>query len=162
MSKLTETPPIPFVHRRVVNWGDTDAARIVYTGRFLDFALEAIEDWFRTVVGYGWYEMNVDLGVGTPFVKADIDFKAPLTPRDELRTTVLVERAGRSSMTFNVEGEREDGVRSFTGRLVCCAVATGEMKPVEIPADWRERIDRYVAACLDADEGRDGVQRVTG
>lgn len=150
MSRLTEPMPVPFVHRRVINWGDTDAARIVYTGRFLDFALEAIEDWFRTVVGYGWYEMNMDLGIGTPFVKADIDFKAPLTPRDGLATTVLVERAGRASIAFNVAGERDDGVCSFTGRLVCCAIAAGEMKPVEIPADWRARIEHYTACCREA------------
>ena len=150
MSRPTEAPPAPFVHRRVINWGDTDAARIVYTGRFLDFALEAIEDWFRAVVGCGWYEMNMDLGIGTPFVKAGIDFKAPLTPRDGLRTTVLVERAGRASITFNVIGERDDGVRSFTGTLVCCVVAAGEMKPMEIPAPWRERIDHYTARCLEA------------
>ncbi|MGA8260073.1 MAG: thioesterase family protein [Arenicellales bacterium] len=150
MSRLTDTAPAPFVHRRVINWGDTDAAHIVYTGRFLDFALEAIEDWFRAVVGYGWYEMNMDLGIGTPFVKADIDFKAPLTPRDGLQTTVLVERAGRASITFKVAGERDDGVCSFTGTLVCCVIAAGEMKPVEIPAKWRERIDQYTARCLEA------------
>lgn len=168
MSRRTETPVAPFVHRRVINWSDTDAAQIVYTVRFLDFAMEAIEQWFRTVVGYGWYEMNMDLGVGTPFVKADIDFRAPLTPRDELHTTVRVERAGRSSITFTVTGQRDDGVRSFTGRLVCCAVATGEMRPVEIPVDWRERIDRYMARCSKADEAQgsrddtaaDGVERV--
>ncbi|MFZ0486927.1 MAG: thioesterase family protein [Arenicellales bacterium] len=149
MSRLTDPAPVPFVHHRVINWGDTDAARIVYTGRFLDFALEAIEDWFRTVVGYGWYEMNMDLGIGTPFVKASIDFKAPLTPRDGLRTTVVVERAGRASITFNVTGERDDGVCSFSGALVCCVVAAGKMEPVEIPVDWRERIDHYTARCLE-------------
>lgn len=150
MSKLTEIPAVPFVHRRAINWGDTDSAHIVYTGRFLDFALEAIEEWFRTVVGHGWYEMNMDLGIGTPFVKVGIDFKAPLTPRTELRTTVLVLRAGRSSISFNVVGERDDGVCSFTGTLVCCVVATGEMRPMEIPADWRQRIDHYAAHCLEA------------
>lgn len=150
MSRLTETAPAPFVHRRVINWGDTDSAHIVYTGRFLDFALEAIEEWFRVVVGYGWYEMNMDLGIGTPFVKADIDFRAPLTPRNELQTTVLVGRAGDSSITFEVTGQREDGVCSFSGRLICCVVAVGEMRPVEIPAAWRQRIDHYATRCLEA------------
>jgi len=147
MSKPTEAAPAPIVHHRVINWSDTDAALIVYTVRFVDFAMEAIEQWFRTVVGYSWYEMNMDLGLGTPFVKVDIDFKAPLTPRNTLRTAVLVERAGRSSIAFNVHGDREDGVRSFVGRLVCCTVDTQTKKPAAIPADWRTLIEDYMARC---------------
>lgn len=146
MSKPTEAA-VPVVHRRVINWSDTDAARIVYTVRFLDFAMEAIEQWFRNIVGCGWYEMNMDLGLGTPFVKVDIDFKAPLTPRDKLSITVLVERAGRSSITFNVAGDRDDGVRSFTGRLVCCVVDAAAKTPADIPAEWRARIEDYVSGC---------------
>lgn len=136
------------VHHRVINWSDTDAAQIVYTVRFLDFAMEAIEEWFRTVIGRDWYDMNMNLGIGTPFVKTDIDFRAPLTPRDALYITVLVEYAGYSSIAFNVTGDRGDGLRSFEGRMVCCAVEKkGAMKPVEIPAEWRGHIDRYVARC---------------
>lgn len=137
----------PFVYHRVINWSDTDAALIVYTVRFVDFAMEAIEEWFRTVVGLSWYEMNIDLGIGTPFVKVDIDFKAPLTPRNKLKTTVLVERAGKSSITFNVNGERDDGVCSFAGRMVCCAVNTETKKPTEIPAEWRVNIEDYMSRC---------------
>lgn len=147
MSKPTETAAAPFVHHRVINWSDTDAALIVYTVRFVDFSMEAIEQWFRTVVGSGWYEMNMDRGLGTPFVKVDIDFKAPLTPRHKLKMTVLVERLGRSSISFQVTGERDDGVCSFVGRLVCCAVDTGTKKPVAIPDDWRANIEDYISRC---------------
>lgn len=137
----------PFVHRKVINWSDTDAAQIVYTVRFLDFAMEAIEGWFRNVIGHGWYDMNMDLGIGTPFVKIDIDFRAPLTPRDSLCISVLVEHAGHSSIAFNVTGHRGDGILSFEGRLVCCAVDNSAMSPIEIPAEWRERIEGYIASC---------------
>lgn len=160
MSKPADKLPVPFVHSRVINWSDTDAARIVYTVRFLDFAMEAIEQWFRTVIGYGWYEMNMDLGVGTPFVKADIDFKAPLTPRHRLHTTVLVERAGRASITFSVSGMRNDGVQSFSGRMVCCAIKTSEMKATDIPPEWRKRIEQYTDLCeenLEASRNRNGA-----
>ena len=40
---------VPFVHRRVPTWGETDGARIVYTVRFVDYAMDAIEAWFREV-----------------------------------------------------------------------------------------------------------------
>lgn len=147
MSKPTEDPAAPYIHRRGINWSDTDAAQIVYTVRFLDYVMEAIEGWWRTVVGTSWFEMNVDRNIGTPVVNVNLDFKAPLTPRNELRLTVLVERAGRASITFNVAGDRDDGVRSFIARLTCCATDNKEMKSVAIPTEWRERIEDYMARC---------------
>lgn len=147
MSKPTESGPAPYVHHRVIHWGDTDTAQIVYTVRFLDYVMEAVEGWFRSVVGLDWYAMNVDLHIGTPVVNVNIDFKAPLTPKYDLRLTVLVERAGRASIAFNVLGDRDDGVRSFDARLVICAVDTRQLKTTAIPADWRARIDDYVERC---------------
>jgi len=147
MSKPTEAAPAPYVHHRVINWSDTDAAQIVYTVRFLDYVMEAIEGWWRNVVGTDWFEMNVDRNIGTPVVNVNFDFAAPLTPRYELRLTVLVERAGRASITFNVLGDRDDGVRSFTTRLTACAVDNREQKSIEIPPEWRERIEDYMARC---------------
>lgn len=147
MSKPTDISPAPYVHRRVINWSDTDAAQIVYTVRFLDYVMEAVEGWFRSVVGTSWYEMNVDRGIGTPIVNVSFDFAAPLTPRHVLQLTVLVERAGRASIAFNVSGDRDDGVHSFKARLVCCAADNREMKSVDIPAEWRQRIEDYMARC---------------
>lgn len=147
MSKPTDAAAAPYVHHRIINWSDTDAAQIVYTVRFLDYVMEAVEGWFRSVVGSSWYEMNVDRGIGTPIVNVNVDFKAALTPRDVLQLTVLVERAGRASITLNVAGDRDDGVRSFSARLTCCAVDNKEMKSVAIPTEWRERIEDYMARC---------------
>ena len=47
MTDPTPTPPspAPFIHRRVITWSDTDPAGIAYTGRFSDFALQAIDAW---------------------------------------------------------------------------------------------------------------------
>ena len=75
MSRPTEglEPPGLLVHRRRVLRGETDAARIAYTARFLDFAMEATEAWFRDRLGAGWYELNFDHGIGTPFVHASLD-----------------------------------------------------------------------------------------
>lgn len=145
--KPTDAIAAPYIHDRVINWSDTDAAQIVYTVRFLDYVMEAVEGWFRSVVGTSWFEMNVDRGIGTPVVSVNFDFSAPLTPRDALRLTVLVERAGRASISFKILGDRGDGVRSFTTRLICCTVDNKEMKSVDIPVEWRQRIEGYVERC---------------
>lgn len=33
----------PFIHRRTIRFGETDAAAIVYTARFFEYALDAID-----------------------------------------------------------------------------------------------------------------------
>jgi 4-hydroxybenzoyl-CoA thioesterase len=147
MLKPTEAAAAPYVHHRVIHWSDTDAAQIVYTVRFLDYVMEAIEGWWRTVVGTNWFEMNVDRNIGTPVVNVNFDFKAPLSPRHGLQLTVLVERAGRASITFNVLGDRDDGIRSFTAKLTACAVDNRVQQSIEIPMEWRERIEAYIARC---------------
>lgn len=147
MSKPTDTAPAPYVHHRIINWSDTDAAEIVYTVRFLDYVMEALEGWWRNVVGTDWFEMNVDRHIGMPVVNINVDFNAPLTPRHRLRLTVLVERAGRASVTFNILGDRDDGIRSFEAKLTACAVDNREQKSIGIPPEWRERIEDYLARC---------------
>ena len=130
MSRPTE----PFSHRRRILWGETDAARIAYTARFLDFAMEATEAWFRERVGIGWYELNVDHGIGTPFVHVSLDFRSPVTPRDELSTTVLLSRLGGSSLRFAVAGRADGGARLvYEGTLVCAFVDNAAMRPIPVP-----------------------------
>ena len=41
----------PFVYRLKPRWGDTDIARIVYTGRIPDYGLMAIEAWAEARLG---------------------------------------------------------------------------------------------------------------
>jgi len=59
-----------FVWRRRVGFGDCDPARIAYTGRIPEFALKAIDAFWEDLLdGDNWFRMNVDQGIGTPFVK---------------------------------------------------------------------------------------------
>ncbi len=135
-------PTEPFVHRRQVSWGDTDAARIVYTARIPHFALEAIEAWFIDRLGLGFYDMNLE-GFGTPFVHLEVDFKGRMTPADRLATRVLLDRAGHSSLAFALRSETEaDGRLCWTGRFVCACVRTDIYAPIEIPERFRATVAR--------------------
>jgi 4-hydroxybenzoyl-CoA thioesterase len=128
----------PFVHARRIKWGESDPARIAYTARFLDFAMDAIEAFLQDRIGAGFYELNVDHGSGTPFVHVEIDFKSPLTPRDTLETEVRLVRLGGSSLTYAVTGRVGERV-SFTGRMVSAFVATEgvAMRPIPVPPAFR-------------------------
>jgi acyl-CoA thioesterase FadM len=138
MSRPTEERRYPFVHRRRIKWGESDPARIAYTARFLDFAMDAIEAFLQDRIGAGFYELNVDHDSGTPFVHVEIDFKSPLTPRDTLETEVRLARLGGSSLTYAVTGRVGDRV-SFTGRMVSAFVTTEgtRMRPIPVPDAFR-------------------------
>ena len=138
------SPTALFVHHRRITWGETDAARIAYTARFLDFAMEAVEAWWRERIGIDWYDLNVDRGIGTPFVHASLDFRSPVTPRDTLATTVTLTRLGGSSLRFGLVG-RAAGRLVYEANLVCAFVAASAMKPIRIPADLHAALEREAA-----------------
>lgn len=132
----------PFVHTRRIRFGECDPAGIAYTGRFLDFALDAVESFFTDRLGASFYEFNADQGIGTPFVHVEMDFRSPLTPRDTLATEVRLARLGGSSLTFVTLGRVGERL-CFEGRLVCAFVATrGEaMKPIPVPDPIRALLE---------------------
>ena len=78
------TMPKPYFHEIRVTWAHCDPAGIVYTGQIPNFALDAINGWWEHHLGGGWYQMELDRGVGTPFVHMSLDFEVPITPRHRL------------------------------------------------------------------------------
>lgn len=137
--------PALFVHRRTIMWSDTDAAGIVFSGRFPVFALDAIDAWFLERLGTGWIDLHGKLGGGTPFVHMSMDFRASLRPPDELLTTVALRKAGRSSLEFAVTGRLASGDVSFEGRFVCVFIDNATAKPRGIPEPFRAAVADEVA-----------------
>lgn len=106
-----------FVHPIRVTWGDCDPAKIAYTGRLPWFALDAINGWWVEHLGEGWFQMEIDRNVGTPFVHMSLDFRAPVTPRYLLECEVWPSRLGETSIEFRVRA-RQNGALCFEGRFV--------------------------------------------
>ena len=145
MSRPIDGKARHFVHARRIRWGEADPARIAYTARFLDFAMDAIEAFFTDRLGASFYEFNLDHGCGTPFVHVELDFRSPVTPRDTLETEVRIAKLGGSSLSFVVAGRVGDRL-AYEGRLVCAFVdTTGEkMKPIPIPPPFRAKLEADV------------------
>ncbi|MBT3701883.1 MAG: acyl-CoA thioesterase [Alphaproteobacteria bacterium] len=141
---------VPFIYQRQIHWGETDTAGIVYTGQFLDFMLEAVECWWREVVGLDWYRMNTEFQMGSPMVSTHMDFIAPVYDGDLLDLAVIVERLGGASIKHKIVGTGQDGVKRFEGSLTGAIVNNQIMKAVRIPDDWRQKIAAYKAACESA------------
>lgn len=138
----TEAPPRAFVHAIDPYWADADPAGIVYTARFTDYALRAIDAWMIARVGAGFYRMNTEWGIGTPFVHTECDLRAPARPGEALNIAVFIERVGTTSLTFTVQGRgAERGLLHFEGRFVCVCVNSleqyAEVKPMALDARLR-------------------------
>ena len=125
-------------------FGDTDAARVVYTPRFLDFAIEALDAWFDERLGVNWYDMNVEQNIGTPFVRTEIDYRSALTPRDTLASTVRLIKRGGSSLHFSVMGQV--GTRlAYEAKLICAVARTDVFRTTRPPADWEDALAAELA-----------------
>ncbi|MDH3714816.1 MAG: acyl-CoA thioesterase [Gammaproteobacteria bacterium] len=140
-------PNLPYCYSRRVQWGDADPALMAYTVRFLDFAMDAVDSWFRDVVGFDWYRMNTEHGMAAPAVHVSMDFREPLRPGDLLTLAVYVDHIGRSSLGLRFEGWLEGGTPVYAGKLVHTFVDRQSMRSTPIPALFREPIERYAEAC---------------
>ncbi len=131
----------PFVHEIRVTWGDCDPAKIAYTARIPWFALDAINAWWEHHTdGNGWFQMNIDRNLGTPFVHMSLDFRSPITPRHRLMCEVWPVRIGETSIEFRVDG-RQDGVLCFEGRFVSVFMTADAFKRQSPPDDIRSIVE---------------------
>lgn len=134
---------VPLTVRRRVHWGDTDSAQIGYTSKFVDFALEASEYWWESVLDMDWYTLNVVHNRGVPLGGMKFDFKAPVIAGERIDLTVRAGRLGRSSLTLLVEARKDDGRISFSAELTEVLVDRATMCSIPLPDGWRRRIEGY-------------------
>lgn len=140
---MPRTDP-PFVHTINVTWGDCDPARIAYTGRLPEFSLQAINAWWEHHLdGDGWFQMELDRNVGTPFVHLSLDFKSAVTPRHKLMCEVWPSRLGEKSIEFRVAA-RQDGVLCFEGRFVCVFTVAETFTSQPAPPDIRAIVEPLI------------------
>ncbi len=135
-----------YVHTRPISWGDCDPAKIVYTGHLPGFALDAINAWWEAHFnGDGWFQMELDHNVGTPFVRLEMDFLKPVTPRYDLACYVWPASLGSSSITFRVDGE-QNGKLCFSTQTVSVFIIADQFTKQSIPQKYRQRIESFMSA----------------
>lgn len=132
-------------HEIRVTWGDCDPARIAYTARIPGFALDAINAWWVHHLGMGWFELDQDRDLGTPFVHMALDFRSPITPRHPLLCDVAPTRLGETSIDWRVTG-RQAGVLCFEGRFTCVFARATTFTKMPPPADVRALVEAHLEA----------------
>lgn len=131
---------------RPIRFEEVDAAGIVFFGRFLGYAHEAMELFFAGVEG-GYPHLVTKRRVGFPAVHVDADYHAPLRYGDVLTIETTAAKIGRTSCTLAYRFVRQDGVHAATVRHTCVLCDLDSMTKIAIPADVR--------AILEAHRGED-------
>ncbi len=142
---------IPFVYRRPLFWGDTDTAQIAYTGKFVDFMLEAVEAWMRAYLETDWFIQTTEEKRGGPVVHLDVDFMSPLTPKDTLEVEVRIEHAGESAVTYHCTGYGNARRLSFAGKFTSVGFDYASNAKQPLGKQTREIIENYQRACANAE-----------
>jgi acyl-CoA thioesterase FadM len=119
----------------IIPFGHCDPAGILYTPRAMDYCLEVIDEFWKIVLGgKGWYEMNLDLDRGTPFVNINIDFVKPITARAPLEVKLKPTHIGNTSLSFEIEALQTGSLR-YKAQLTTVIFIKSELAKVR-PDDW--------------------------
>ncbi len=141
---LPKRPDTAHTHEIRVTWGDCDPAKIAYTGRLPWFALDAINAWWETHLGDGWFQLELDRNIGTPFVRLEMDFMHPVTPRHRLLCHVWPTRLGETSIEFRVDGV-QNGTLCFTSKSVSVFIVADAFRKQSPPPDIHDVVSKYLA-----------------
>jgi len=122
---------------RPIRFEEVDAAGIVFFGRFLGYAHEAMEGFFSELEG-GYPRLITVRKIGLPAVDVKMSFLAPARYGDVLAIDTTTAKLGSRSATLRYRMRREgDGVQVA---LVEHTVVTSDltaMRSVDMPADVR-------------------------
>lgn len=131
------------MHRRRVTFAEIDAAGSVDLATVTRYSMEALESWFIDRLGFDWCQLHVQQKVGTPFVRAELEFRSPVKPSETLAVVVAVEKVGRSSVLFHVMGRADEGDRlCWEGRFTCVFLNAETLQSIPVPDAYRQAIER--------------------
>ena len=130
---------------RAVRFSDCDPAGIVYTPRFIDMLMGAIEDFFPAALGLDYHGLIRD-GLGLGYAKVDCDFLRPGMMGDRLEIAVLVARIGGASAGFTLHVHRGDE-ELLRATLVIVTTSLAAHRAIPLPPALRDALTAYQERC---------------
>jgi acyl-CoA thioesterase FadM len=137
----------PFSYRRRIAFGECDPARIYYAPRAVDYAVEAVEAWYESVLGVTWADLVVRHGLEATFARVDCEYMRPLVAGQVIQVRLRVVGTDRTKILFRASGEGDSDEPYFQALLTTCLVERKRSAPIPIPSEYRERIESYRAQC---------------
>ena len=134
----------PLVVKRRVRWADCDPAGVVYTGKFSDYLLGAVNLFFNDIGGGNYMAWVRSLGVDTPCKGLDLVFHGALWPEDEFEMRCSVARIRTHSYDIAVEAAQNPGRRIFSGRFSPICISREVRRGIAIPDAYRSALERHL------------------
>lgn len=119
----------------VVRFHETDPAGIVFFSRVFEYCHAVYEELLTEVVGGDFERFFRTSPWGTPLVHAEADYHRPLRLGERLTATVVVERVGRTSVSYRYALADGDGQLRATVRLVHSCIDRATFTAVPVPAE---------------------------
>jgi YbgC/YbaW family acyl-CoA thioester hydrolase len=128
-----------------VRWEDIDAAGIINYQAYLRFFGLAEAELLRSA-GLNYRFLFEVLGIWLPRARVECDFYLPVKLDELLVVEAFFSRIGRTSVHLDFEVSRKESPskKVASGRYVLVCVRQGDLRPVPVPAEIRDRIARYV------------------
>ncbi len=134
----------PFTVRRRVRFGDCDPAGVVYTVRFSDYLVSAMELFFAELFAASRAKQAEMFGVDMPLKALRLTFLRALRCDDEFAMVVTIGEIRRRTFDLNIAALSDAGADLFEAVLTpICIPAHGERRSVPIPEPMRERLADY-------------------
>ena len=137
----------PFRTERKVDWGDCDAAGIVFYPNYFRWMDSSFHE-FAEAIGCSQRRLREELDLlGTPLIDAGCSFKAPASFGDALEIAVVATRLGESSFTLCYRFLR-DGAQIAEGQeaRVCVRGKSSAIARATIPQELRVGLEKFYAA----------------
>lgn len=122
-----------------IRYSDCDPQGIVFNGNYARYWDDALTDWIEEH-GYGGEELGGS-GVDIVTARVEMDFKSSARLGDTLRTTLKVEKVGKTSLIVGFTTVRQsDDTVVTAGREVLVFVDPVDFRPTPVPDEIRSRL----------------------
>ncbi|MES2414590.1 MAG: acyl-CoA thioesterase [Pseudomonadota bacterium] len=140
---LLSTEPLVVMKR--VRWADCDPAGVVYTGKFTEYLLLAVQYLFDELGEGDYFKWVHELNVDTPCKGLDMEFHGALWPGDEFEMHCTVSAIREHSYDITVEAVQlaKGNRKVFTGRFSPICIVRGLRQRAPIPAVMRVALERF-------------------
>jgi 4-hydroxybenzoyl-CoA thioesterase len=130
------------VFERAAKFEEVDAAGIVFFARFVTWAHEAMEHFFRQVEG-GYADLIMRRRIGFPAVKLESEFFAPVRYGDVISIETRVGHLGNKSAMFVYDMTR-DGQPVAKLHHTVVITDLDKMRSTTMPDDVRAVLEKHL------------------
>jgi 4-hydroxybenzoyl-CoA thioesterase len=136
-------PPKTYRKELLIRFGDCDPAGIVFYPRYLEMFNELVEDWCRDELSFSFPDVITRRGWGLPTVRLEVDFLAPSSFGEVLKSTLVLRNVGRTSITIEIVFMVPDGPVRVRGKVVLVLIDRTTRRPIALPSELRLRLASF-------------------